>query len=441
MFGLSTSNMMPPAEANTHQDRDSRACRTSIQPETCEIASDLRGLAFPINRLTPLPDNPRQGDVGAVARSYATFGQRKPIVARHEGDRGIVIAGNHQLAAAQQLGWTHIAVVWVDDDDITAKAFALADNRTADIGSYDDAALVAMLEAVHAADEGLFEATSYDEAALAELVGTLHALDHAGSDTEPGERSPVVVTDPGDLILLGEHRLLCGDSTVASDVERLMDGHLADCLWTDPPYGVDYVGKTSDGLTIQNDRQVDVDALVRRAFALAAAALRPGAAVYCTHPAGVQGLAFTRLFDEAFSLRQGLVWNKGQMVLGHSDYHYSHEPILYGYTRCKGRRGRGGEGWYGDNSQTSVIDVRKPAANTEHPTSKPVALIERCLRNSSPTGGSVLDLFAGSGSTLIASGNLGRCCYALELEPAYCDVIVDRWERHTGLTAERVVFN
>ncbi len=209
------------------------------------IVADLERLAFPVDRLTPRPDNPRHGDVAAVARSYATFGQRKAIVARREGDGGIVIAGNRQLAAAQQLGWTHIAVVWVDDDDLTARAFALADNRTADLGTYDDSDLLAMLQAVRDADAELFASTAYDEDALAELVGSLQTLENDGRDTEPGDPPVEPVTNPGDLVILGQHRLLCGDSTVASDVERLMDGCVADCMWIDPPYGVDYVGKTA----------------------------------------------------------------------------------------------------------------------------------------------------------------------------------------------------
>lgn len=329
-------------------------------------------------------------------------------------------------------------MVWVDDDDITAKAFALADNRTADLGTYDDSDLLAMLQAVHSADAELFASTAYDEHVLAELIGSLQALENAGRDTEPSETPAVPVTQAGDLIALGEHRLVCGDATAEGDVRRLMAGHLAGCMWTDPPYGVDYVGKTVDALTIQNDGAGDIEALLSSAFALAAGVLEPGAAVYCAHPAGAQGLVFARLFDAAFSFRQGLVWNKGQMVLGHSDYHYSHEPILYGYTPGPGRRGRGGEGWYGDNSQTSVIEVPKPSANTEHPTSKPIELIEICLRNSAPAGGGVLDPFAGSGSTLIACENLARRCFAMEIDPGYCDVIVDRWERHTGRVAERV---
>src|SRR5436305_1854087 len=133
--------------------------------QVCEILPDLRKLAFPVDKLTSLPGNPRRGDVQAVARSYRAFGQRRPIVARREGDGGIVIAGNHQLAAAQQLGWTHIATVWVHDDDTTAKAFALADNRTADLGTYDETDLLAMLQALHDADGDLFAATAYDDEA------------------------------------------------------------------------------------------------------------------------------------------------------------------------------------------------------------------------------------------------------------------------------------
>ena len=141
------------------------------------IVEGLEGLAFPVDKLTALPDNPRRGDVQAVARSYATFGQRKPIVARHEGDGGIVIAGNHQLAAAKELAWEKIAVVWVDDDDLTAKAFALADNRTGDLGSYDNADLLAMLQSVHDGDSALFEATAFDEETLGKLLGKLEEPD------------------------------------------------------------------------------------------------------------------------------------------------------------------------------------------------------------------------------------------------------------------------
>jgi len=182
------------ADANRCRHNTGRSLKVT---KASEIVPDLERLAFPVEKLTPLPGNPRHGDVQAVARSYATFGQRKPIVARREGEGGIVIAGNHQLAAARELGWEKIAVVWVEDDDITAKAFALADNRTADLGTYDDSDLLAMLQAVHDADAELFASTAYDEDALAELIGSLQTLENAGSDTEPGEPPAVPVTKPG----------------------------------------------------------------------------------------------------------------------------------------------------------------------------------------------------------------------------------------------------
>jgi DNA modification methylase len=149
-------------------------------------------------------------------------------------------------------------------------------------------------------------------------------------------------------------------------------------------------------------------------------------------------VTFGRIFlERGWRLHETLVWVKDSMVLGHSDYHYRHEPILFGYTQGGGKRGRGARGWYGDNSQTSVLEFARPKASPEHPTCKPVDLIERCLLNSSATAASVYDPFAGSGSTLIACENLGRSCYATELDRGYCDVIIDRWERHTGAKAER----
>ena len=345
----------------------------------------------------PAAGQPEEGDVQAVARSYATFGQRKPIVARREGEGGIVIAGNHQLAAARQLGWEKIAVVWVEDDDITAKAFALADNRTADLGTYDDSDLLAMLQAVHDADAELFASTAYDEGALAELIGSLQTLENAGRDTEPGEPPAEPVTNPGDLILLGEHRLLCGDSTLASDVARLMDGCLADCMWTDPPYGVDYVGKTADALTIRNDSPCDVEAIVGGAFALAITVLEPGAAVYCAHPAGAQGLIFARLFDEVFSSVR--VWC-GTRVRWCSA---TRLPLLPRGRFCMATRPARGvvDGavrlvW---RYQPDERDRRPQAARRAPRTHQQARrLIERVLPNGTPGGGRVLDLFAGSRS-------------------------------------------
>jgi DNA modification methylase len=201
---------------------------------------------------------------------------------------------------------------------------------------------------------------------------------------------------------------------------------------------VDYTGKTPDGLKIQGDRSSGLEALLTRSFAAVRTVLDPGAALYVCHPE-TEALAFLQAFAaQGWRLAQGLVWVKDSMVLGHADYHYRHEPIAFGYVPAEGRRGRGGEGWYGGNGQDSVLEVPRPKASREHPTMKPVELIRRCLANSSrPTDG-VLDPFAGSGSTLIACHLLGRRGYALELDPHYCDVILRRLEAFAGVSASKL---
>lgn len=212
-------------------------------------------------------------------------------------------------------------------------------------------------------------------------------------------------------------------------------------MWTDPPYGVDYTGKTPAALTIRNDGGAQLAQLLADSFTAADGALKPGARFYLAAPPGPREFDFHQAIGATgWKLHQGLVWVKDQFVLGHSDYHYRHEPILYGYKPGPGRAGRGnhkGSRWYADHSQDSVFEVARPKASRDHPTMKPVALIEACLRNSSLPADLVLEPFAGSGSTLIACENLGRRCYAIEIDPAYCDVIVDRWERHSGQKATR----
>ncbi len=212
----------------------------------------------------------------------------------------------------------------------------------------------------------------------------------------------------------------------------------AELLWTDPPYGVRYQGKTEKALRIDNDGAAGLEALLSESFAAADSALSPGARLYVAHPAGELSLTFGRCFvGQGWRLRQTLVWVKDAFVLGRSDYHYRHEPIYYGHKPGEGRIGRGARGWFGDNAQDSVIEVARPRASREHPTTKPPELVERCLRNSTRRGDLVLDPFAGSGSTLVACESSGRAARLLEADPRYCDVIVARWERLTGGRAER----
>jgi DNA modification methylase len=404
------------------------------------IHPDLEGLACPVALLDTLPGNPRHGDVDAVAASYGRFGQRKPIVARRGADgRGTVIAGNHQLLAARRLGWEHIAVVWTEDDDIQASAFALADNRTGDLASYDDALLLTMLEDVWAADADLLADAGYLEEDLALLRKTVEG-DPPVALTDPDDAPDVPaepVTSLGDSWLLGEHRLLCADATELGNVEEVMAGVQADLVWTDPPYGVDYVGKTKDSLVLLNDQATGLRLFLAAAFEVAKSVGVPGASFYIAGPAGRMGTEFRlALADADWELHQTLVWVKDQFVLGYSDYHYRHEDVLYGWLPGPGRSGRGdhaGSRWYGDNAQSSVFEVPRPQRSRAHPTMKPVDLIVPCLRNSTQRGDVVLDPFAGSGSTLIACHGTGRLARLLELDPLYADVICRRWQEHTGI--------
>ena len=264
-----------------------------------------------------------------------------------------------------------------------------------------------------------------------------------GGNGDPDD-APEPPTEPvsklGDLYRIGPHRLLVGDATDMAAVEKMLDGDRADCMWTDPPYGVDYVGKTKDALTIHNDGADGLPGLLAGAYAVATAALKPGAAVYIAHPPGALFMVFAKaFFDAGWKFHEGLIWVKNTMVLGHSDYHFKHEPVMFGYTAGEGRHGRGGEGWYGDNSQTSVFEIDKPSRSEDHPTMKPVDLVTGMLANSCPRAGLVYDPFGGSGTTLIAAHELGQRAAIVELDPHYADVILARAEAFTQIKPERVL--
>jgi site-specific DNA-methyltransferase (adenine-specific) len=214
-----------------------------------------------------------------------------------------------------------------------------------------------------------------------------------------------------------------------------MRGDVADAVWTDPPYGVSYVGKTKDALTIQNDAltPAGLRALLDAAFTQALRHTHHGAAWYVAAPAGPLHLVFGNALLDLGIYRQQIIWVKDVFVLGHADYHYRHEPIFYGYSPgYTGRRGRGGEGWYSDHAQDTVWDIPRPKRSEEHPTMKPVELVTRALTNSTPRGATVVDCFAGSGTTLIAAHINGRVARLIELGPNYCDVIARRWQLLTG---------
>lgn len=403
------------------------------------ITPSLRPLAVPVASLALLPGNPRRGDVDAVAGSLARFGQRKPIVVR-ASDR-VIIAGNHTFQAAQRLGWEEIAAVLVDDDDATAQAYALADNRTAELGGYDDELLLELIRSVGVEDPDLLADTGWSEDAIAELVDR---IDPGLPDAPPSDEAPeppdVPFSSVGQVWLLGGHRVMCGDATSDRDFRILMDEGQADCVWTDPPYGVAIVGGNHSlspaerlkrgGKTIQND-QMEVPELTKFLFATlgnALAVCRPGGAWYVAAPHGPMGIAFSEALTELGVWRHSLVWVKDSLVMGRADYHYRHEPIYYGWTPG------GNHDWFGDRKQTTVLEFPRPKRNADHPTMKPIELIAYCLENSAPKGGTVLDPFGGSGSTLMACEYTGRKARILELDQRYVDVICRRWQEHTGST-------
>ena len=384
----------------------------------------------PVSNLRLHPRNPRRGNVAAIRESLERNGQYTPLTVNRSTME--VLKGNHTLRAARELGWVEIAVYFVDVSEVVALRIVLADNRTSDLATYD---LTFLAELLCELDD--LAGTGYNTDALDALLDEL-AADRPVEDDEVPPAPVVPLTRLGELVTLGEHRLVCGDATDPVCYERLLNGELADVVLTDPPYGVSYEGKTASRLQIRNDSEVGLDRLLDVSFKRVDGALGAGAAIYVFHPAGQLAETFMRAFRlRGWLLRQGLVWVKDSFVLGRSDYHYQHEPILYGIKPGEGRRGRGGAGWYGDNKQSSVLSCARPRSSREHPTMKPPELVASLLRNSSRRRQLVLDPFAGSGSTLVACEQLGRRGRLIELDPAYCDVIINRYQRLTGLTVTR----
>jgi DNA modification methylase len=390
----------------------------------------IRQATVAVSDLRLHPENPRRGDVASIKESLERNGLFALLTVNARSLE--VLKGNHTLCAARELGWTEIDVYLVDVSEQAARRIVLADNRTSDLATYDFGSLAELLSGF----EDL-AGTGYDESDLDDLLEQLAAGQPLPDDELPPLRADPA-TVPGELVELGLHRLVCGDAADPAVYERLLGDERVEVVVTDPPYGVDYVGKTADRLQIRNDGRAGLEQLLTAVFANLDRVLVAGAPVYVFHPAGALAEVFMRVFGaQGWRLRQGLVWVKDSIVLGRSDYHYQHEPILYGIKPGAGRRGRGGEGWYGDNKQSSVLAYPRPRSSREHPTMKPPELIGALLRNSSRRGQIVLDPFAGSGSTLAACEQLGRRARLIELDPRYCDVIADRYQRLTGKPVRR----
>jgi DNA modification methylase len=378
-----------------------------------------------IDSLQQDPNNARTHDarnLKAIASSLESFGQRKPIVI---APNGVVLAGNGTIEAAKSLGWTEIsvAVIPADWDNAKAKAYALADNRTAELADWDTSILASQL--IELDSEGWdISALGFDVPEPTELPK---------EDDEPLNFDEIdYITKPGDVWKLGNHRLLCGDATIITDYDKLLGDEKVDLVWTDPPYGVAYVGKTKDALTIQNDN-LDFNALVvflRDAFTNIMTKTQLGAVWYVAAPSRDLFHAFGIPLHELGIWKHTIAWVKDQFVMGRADYHYRHESIFYGWTPGAAHHA------VPDRKQDTVWEIARPKSSKEHPTMKPIELITRAVQNSSDPKQIVLDPFGGSGSTLIACEMTNRQSRVMELDPKYCDVIVKRWENLTGKKAE-----
>lgn len=376
---------------------------------------------IPLKNLKPYENNPRKNDdaVKYVAESIKEFGFKVPIVI---DKNNVIVAGHTRYKAAKKLKMSEVPCIIADDlTDEQIKAFRLADNKVAEKAEWDFDLLNAELDDIIDLDM--------------ELFGFEDALQDDAEEAVEDEFEVELPAEPksklGDIYQLGNNRLMCGDSTVLEDVEKLMGGEQADMLLTDPPYNVNYEGKTKDKLKIKNDQMGNDNfrQFLTDAFSNADMVMKPGAVFYIWH-ADSEGYNFRgACFDAGWTVRQCLIWNKNSMVMGRQDYQWKHEPCLYGWKEGAGHL------WASDRKQTTVINFDKPTRNDMHPTMKPIPLFDYQIKNNTKGGDVVLDLFGGSGTTIMACEQNGRRGYSMEYDPRYVDVIVDRWEKFTGAKA------
>jgi DNA modification methylase len=387
-----------------------------------------------ISKITPYDKNPRINEkaVEKVAVSIREFGFQQPIVVDKDG---VVIVGHTRLKAAEKLGLKEVPVLTASDlSSEQVMAYRLADNKTAEFSEWDLDLLAGELEGLEAFD---FDMVPYGFEKIGEITEDDFDADEEIAKIEEEGYEPF--TKPGQIIRLGSHRLLCGDSTKQEDVEKLMDGALAAMVFTDPPWNVNYGAvdeKNAQGYkprTIMNDSMdtEDFKEFMQKAFSCMGKVSEPGAMTYVVMSAQEWGNVMLALSENNYHWSSTIIWNKDRLVLSRKDYHTKYEPIWYGWKSDAPRN-------YPllDRKQSDVWDIDRPSKSDEHPTMKPIELVARAINNSSEPGSNVLDLFGGSGTTLIAAEQTGRRCFMSELDPKYCDVIVRRWELLTGKKAE-----
>jgi DNA modification methylase len=399
----------------------------------------------PLDSLQLDPANARlhgPGNLEAIVGSLKRFGQAEPLVVQKSTGR--VVGGNGRLVAMKKLGWKDCDVVELDIDDLQATALGIALNRTADLATWDEAALVKILQELKAEDA--LEGVGYSPEDIDSLLDEIQDKASPTLVDDPGPQAPPEepVTKPGDLWLLGEHRLLCGDSTKAEDVARLMAGEKAALLSTDPPYCVDYTGMdrpVHNGKPSGKDwshvyREVDIEDLgefLDAAFAACLPHVREDAALYVWH-AHVQQPVIAAAFERhALLLHQIIVWVKPTATFGHSFYRWRHEPCAFGW-----RRGHKPAHGYGALDTVWEVDWegKQRVVGNEHPTQKATRLFEIPMEQHTKRGAVVLEPFSGSGSQIIAAEKLGRKCRAMEISPVFVDVALRRWQGATAKAAQ-----
>lgn len=385
-----------------------------------------------VEKLNPAKYNPRKdlktGDpeYEKLKKSIETFGYVEPVIWNER--TGNIVGGHQRFKILKEQGVAEVDCVVVDMDEVEEKALNVALNKVS--GDWDMPKLTELIEEL---DKSMFDVslTGFDAAEIDDLFSKVHDKDIKEDDFDSDKaleeiKNPISKT--GDIWILGKHRLICGDSTKLSDVERLMEGKKANLCVTDPPYNVNYSAGKENQRVIKNDNMEDskfYDFLLA-AYKNAFAVLDDGAGAYIFH-ADTEGLNFRKAFKDAgFHLANVCVWVKQSLVLGRSDYQWQHEPVLYGWKPTGKHR------WYSDRKQTTVWNFDRPKKSPDHPTMKPVPLMAYPIQNSSMTNCIIYEPFAGSGSTLIACEQTGRICYAVELDEKYCDVIVKRFIEASG---------
>lgn len=383
-----------------------------------------------IERLVPYARNARthsEEQVAQIAASIKEWGWTTPVLVDTDGG---IIAGHGRTMAARRLGMTELPVMVADGwSEAKKRAYVLADNKLALNAGWDNELLALELGEIGdlGFDMDLTGFTAEEIAALTPVEVNEGLTDE--DDVPEVPKNPVTV--PGDVWILGNHRLMCGDSTSIDALEKLCGGGGVDMWLTDPPYNVAYEGKTKDALTIQNDEMGNDQfrQFLRDSYVAADAVMKAGAVFYIWH-ADSEGYNFRGAASDAgWKVRQCLIWKKSTLVMGRQDYHWKHEPCLYGWKEGAGHL------WAADRKQTTILEFDKPSRNGEHPTMKPVGLFEYQMLNNTKGGDIVLDSFGGSGTTLIAAEKNGRVARVMELDPKYCDVIIKRWQEFTGKIA------